>query len=582
MRRLRGPLALVAAALALAACGCGGEGKRAVALDVTDTSGKRGGDLTVLSAGDVTSLDPGAWLYGYDLQALAHPTQRALYGFKPGETTPSPDLAAAMPRTSDGGTTITVALRPGIRYSPPLQDRTVTSADVKYAIERTFLPAVANPYATTYFASIVGSQAFRAGDASEIQGIQTPDDLTLVLKLRRPAGIVSSGQALALPGTVPVPQDLAGRYDAQTPSTYGAQQVFTGPYMIERDAAGRLAGYEPGRRLKLVRNPSWDPRSDHRPAYLDTITFRGANDIGAASRRILSGERLASGDFASPPVDVLRSALDTRRNQLGIVPAHGVRFVALNTTVKPFHDEAVRRAVAAALDRDALRATRGGPALGTVATHYLPPGVPGFEGAGGRAGVADFLLSPKGDLALARSYLRRAGYPNGRYRGPRLLMVADDGPPGSNTARAVRGQLSKLGFRFRVRSLPRAESFLRGCGAAAARVAICPNGAWSKDLLDAQSLLDPVFDSERRRASGSANWSQVDELELSAGLEIAAGETDPDDRAEAYAKLDRTVTRRAYVVPWLWDSQVNALSTDVKGVVNAFHSGWDMAYMSLR
>lgn len=580
MRARSGALAAALATLLLGGCVGGGDDDRP--LDVTDTTGKRGGELTILSAGDVTSLDPGYWFYGYDYQALGQTTQRALYGFKPAETVPSPDLASALPATSDGGLTVTVKLKPDIRYSPPLQRRTVTSADVKYAIERTFKRSVGNLYARTYYGPIVGAQTFARGDAGTIKGIETPDATTLVLKLRRASGALSSGQALALPGTVPVPKDYAARYDRRSPSTYGAHQVFTGPYMVDNDGKGNVTGYEPGARLRLVRNPSWDPKTDHRPAYLDAMTFRGANGIDAASRRILAGSKLASGDFTSPPVNVLRSALDTRRDQVAVVPAQGVRYVALNTTVKPFDRELVRRAAAAAIDRRALQATRGGPPLGTVATHFLPPGIPGFDGAGGTAGVADFLRKPTGDLALARSYLRRAGYAQGRYSGPPLRMVGDDSPPGSAAARAVRRQLERLGFRFDYREMSRTESFRRGCGSRAARVAVCPNGAWSKEIMDPQSLLQPVFTSEGRFAPGTVNWSQVHDLELDAALEIAAAETDAGERASEYAEIDRTVTRRAYVIPWLWDNQVNVLSADVKGVVNGFTAAWDMAYTSLR
>lgn len=161
-------------------------------------------------------------------------------------------------------------------------------------------------------------------------------------------------------------------------------------------------------------------------------------------------------------------------------------------------------------------------------------------------------------------------------------MIGDDRPPGSTTARAVRRQLERLGFTFAYSELPRSESFARGCGSAAARVAVCPNGAWSKELLDPQTLLAPVFTSTGRFAPGTVNWSQVDDLELDAALEIAAAETDGEERAKAYADIDATVTRKAYVVPWLWDNQIPILSADVKGVVNRFTSSWDMAYMSLR
>jgi len=585
MHRLSRTAALiVAAALVAAGCGGGDDDARPGALNRTvggDGASKRGGQLRVLSVDDVTSLDPGYWYYTYDYQALAHPTQRALYGFKPDDTRPTPDLAAGMPQTSQDGRTVTIKIKPDIKYSPPLQDRSVKSEDVKYAIERTFLPSVANGYASVYYNAISGASTFSSGGATEISGIEAPDDTTLVLKLKRPVGVISNGQSLSLPGTVPVPKDYAAKYDEAATSTYGSHQVFTGPYMIRNDAKGTITGYKRNRSIELVRNPSWDPKTDHRPAYLDKITFLGGNDIDVASRRILGGKGLASGDFAAPPVNVLRSALSTRRDQLAIVPSQGNRFITLNTTVKPFDDVNVRRAAAAVIDRQGLRLTRGGPTLGPVATHYLPPGVPAFEEAGGEDGTFDFMKNLRGDLKLAQSYMRKAGYENGRYSGPPLLMVGDNQPPASRTGEAVRSQLEKLGFRFDYRQLSRTTTFANTCGSPKARVAVCPNGGWGKDFFDPQSLLDPVFNGQNI-GEGSPNWSQVDDAELDAGFEIAASETDPAERAKLYAEIDRTVTGRAYVIPWLWDNQINSVASDVKGVVNRFTVSWDISYMSLK
>ena len=64
--------------------------------------------------------------------------------------------------------------------------------------------------------------------------------------------------ALAYGATAPVPEEYAAKFDAKTPSTYGENQVATGPYMIENDASGKAIGYEPGKRIHLVRNPNWD------------------------------------------------------------------------------------------------------------------------------------------------------------------------------------------------------------------------------------------------------------------------------------------------------------------------------------
>jgi peptide/nickel transport system substrate-binding protein len=572
-------LAFVACA-AIATAGCGS--KNGMTNGGGGATTKQGGELTILSQGDVTSLDPGRWYYAYDYQALAQPTQRALYGFEPARTTPSPDLAAGMPRSSGDGRTVTIKIKPNIAYSPPLQQRTVSSDDVKYAIERTFLESVRNAYAPTYFGAIEGVEAYRSGAAQEVTGIQTPDDTTLVLRLRRPVGVISNAQALALPATVPVPQDYAQQYDKGADSTYGEHQVFTGPYMIANDAKGKITGYEAGTRLQLVRNPSWKRATDHRPARFDKLTLLAGNGVESASSRVLSGRRLAGGDYAAPPIDVLRSALSTRREQVVAVPSQGIRFVALNTTVEPFDNTNVRRAVAAAIDREALQTTRGGPQLGTIATHVLPPSIPGFAEGGGAAGTVDVMRNPRGDLALARSYMRKAGYAGGRYRGPRLLLVGDDEPPGSATASAVQRQLERLGFRFDARHVPRSESFNRYCGVPRTRVAICPNGFWGKDFFDAQGLLDPILDGERIRTIGNVNWSHVNDAELNAGFDIAAAEIDPVKRAAAYGEIDRTVSSRAFVVPWLWDNQVAFASADVRGVASRFTASWDLSYMALR
>jgi peptide/nickel transport system substrate-binding protein len=584
MYRFSSALALVVAA-ALVASGCGG-GKGGSGgsskPNTSDTSGRRGGDLKILSISDVTSLDPGYWYYAYDYVALAHPTQRSLYGWKPADTTPAPDLAVALPKASADGKTVTIKIKPNIRYSPPLQARTVKSADVKYALERTFLPAVQNGYSAVYYNKIVGVGAYKSGKASEVTGIQTPDDTTLVLKLEQPVGVISTGQSLSLPATVPVPKDYAQKYDRGKLSTYGRHQVFTGPYMIKNDGKGNVTGYKAERSLELVRNPSWDPKTDYRPAYLDTLTFLGGNDIDVASRRILSGKGFASGDFAAPPVNVLRSALATRKDQLQIIPSQNVRFVALNTTVKPFDDVDVRRAAAAVLDRNVLRLTRGGPTLGPIATHYLAPGLPGFEEAGGRTGTFDFARNPAGDLKLAQSYMKKAGYASGRYSGPPLLMAGDNQPPASRTGEAVQSQLEKLGFKFNYRQVTRPTTFSRFCGSPKAKVAVCPNGAWAKDFFDSQSMLDPVFNGKNIVPVGSVNWANVNDPELNAALDAAVSETDPAQRAKLYGAIDRTVTGRAYVVPWLWDNQINFASANVKGVLNRFNSSWDMAWMSLK
>jgi peptide/nickel transport system substrate-binding protein len=144
-------------AAALVASGCGSKKS-------SSGGGKTGGAVTVLeAAGGVDSLDPGYWYYQTDYSNLAQTTQRQLYGWPPEATQPVPDLASDKPALSNGGKTITIKIRQGIKYAPPHQTRVVKSADFKYALERCFLPSVSNAYSAVYFGGITGVKAFADG-----------------------------------------------------------------------------------------------------------------------------------------------------------------------------------------------------------------------------------------------------------------------------------------------------------------------------------------------------------------------------------------------------------------------------------
>src|SRR4051812_20829064 len=167
---------LVVGALVASGCGSSDSG-----------SGKKGGEVTVLDiAGGVDGLDPGYWYYQTDYMELAQTTQRQLYGWPANAANPAPDLATGPPKVTNGGKQITVKIKSGIKYSPPLQNRTVKTADIKYAMERCFLPQVANGYASVYYSEIKGVKAYTDRKAKEISGIQAPDDSTLVIKTDKP------------------------------------------------------------------------------------------------------------------------------------------------------------------------------------------------------------------------------------------------------------------------------------------------------------------------------------------------------------------------------------------------------------
>ena len=184
--------------------------------------GKKGGKLTSLWTDDVDNIDCGITYYQMGFQVCAA-TQKSLYGYKPEDAINAvPDLAESDPQISEDGKTVTVKIKSGVKFSPPV-DREVTSKDVKYAIERGFFNTVNNGYAGAYFGDLEGAKV-GAKPGATIKGITTPDDTTIEFHLTKGTGGVVAG-ALALPLSSPVPKEYAAKFDAKNPSVYGQNQV---------------------------------------------------------------------------------------------------------------------------------------------------------------------------------------------------------------------------------------------------------------------------------------------------------------------------------------------------------------------
>jgi peptide/nickel transport system substrate-binding protein len=601
-RTLLAPVAALALAAGVAACGSDDSGDSedgaaaipsefAPPTEAADGAAK-GGELKVLAAGDVDSMDPGTAYYQFTYM-ITNAGHRSLVNWEPDDVEePTPDLAEDDPEISDDEQTITYTIREDVRYSPPV-DREVVAADVEYALERSLLPGVANGYVPIYFADIVGyekaakeAEENPTGGAPDVEGITAVDDRTLEIELDRPSAAVLT-QALSLPVSAPVPEDYARRFDAENPSTYGQHVTFTGPYMVENDNTGELTGYTPGKEIKLVRNPNWEPDTDYRPAYLDSVEVQeGFTDTASASRKVLDGEASVNGDFTLPPNVLKQAATDPdQEGQLTLTPSGGNRYISLNTTEPPFDDIDVRKAVIANADRVALRNTRGGELIGPVASHFIPPELPGFEEAGGLEGDPDldFIATPEGDPELAASYMRKAGFDSGKCEGPecKLTMIGDNAPPAKDTAEVARGQLEELGFDVDLRLVGNTVMYTRFCAVPEQAPDVCPNVGLIKDFNDPAALLDVGFNGEGIDPENNNNFPLLDVPEINRALNELQVVNDPEERAQAWGELDSQIMAEAPAIPWTWDNQVNVQSTDVGGVINKFNANWDLSFTSL-
>jgi peptide/nickel transport system substrate-binding protein len=583
--RLTGVVMLAGAlALVLAACGSSSSssGSGGVQSPKTEpqSGGKRGGTLNVLNHEDFEHIDPGQSYFAIDYEAV-FATQRPLYSYKPNTfSEPTPDMASEPAKISSDGKTITVHIRHGVHFSPPV-NREVTSADVADAIERGANPNVANPYFQAYFRTLQGAEKAQGGSFA---GITTPEKYTIVFHLTQPnAQIVLD--ALVLPLSAPVPEEYAKKYDAKKPTEYGNYQVATGPYMFQSNGEGKVLGigYQPGKSATLVRNPNWNASTDFRPAYLDQINISIGGDPTVIGRQVLEGSSLVQND--TPAQSIVKLAYEKYRSQLQISPGAGDHYIAINNKQGPFSNVNVRKAFWAALDRVAMDKARGGALVSTPMTHFIYPEVPGYEAAGGLQGPkVDYNEHLEGDATVAEKYMKLAGYPSGKYTGEKpVVIVGSTGSPASEDAEIANQTLRNLGFKTKLNLVDQSVMYSKFCGVPAEEIEVCPNVGWITDFGDPQAVLDVPFNGKNIVATQNANWGQVNNPTINAAMEKAETLVGREPRERAWAAIDTELVEDAAAVPYDWSKQPLVEAKNVAGVGDLWNVGsWDYNFSSLK
>jgi len=542
------------------------------------TGGKRGGTLKVLDETDFEHLDPGIAYYSLDYEVV-FATQRPLYSQKPNSTEETPDMASGPPEISNDGKTITVHLRKGIRFSPPV-NREVTSADVAYAIERGKNPNVNNPYFESYFSSLAGARKATGGP---FPGITTPDKYTIVLHLTEPKGqFVADAMVMAL--TAAVPKEYAEKFDKHKPSDYANYQVATGPYMIKNDSSGKVLGigYIPGKSATLVRNPNWNPKTDFRPAYLNEIDIKIGGTQAVIGRRVLEGTNVVENE--PPAQSIISLAAEKYKKQLEISPGAGSHYIAVNNKVGPFSNINLRKALWAALNRTRMDNARGSELITNVATHFIYPTISGFEQAGGLKGLkVDYNEHPEGAMAIADKYMKLAGYPSGKYSGAPITVVGATGNPTEQDAEIVNETLKNLGFTTKFTLVGMATMYAKYCNVPKERVDVCPSVGWIADFDDPQAVLNLTFNGKFIDPTGNVNWSQTNVPKINEAMTKAEQVVGKTARAAAWAKIDEELVKNAAAIPFGWAYQANIEGSQVHGVGDVWNEGsWDYDFTSLK
>lgn len=440
-----------------------------------------------------------------------------------------PDLAAEQPEISEDGLSWTFALRDDLYYGPPLDAVKITAHDIVRSFHRMLSPALAaDAFGAFLFTDIVGGEAYSAGEAASISGLETPNSHTLIIRLTRPAGDL--GARLALPLVVPIPAsptDPSAPFGVATghDDGYGRFVVSSGPYMIEGSASldfsrpadeqTPLSGLVPGERLVLVRNPSWDPGTDElRRAASDGIELSVGPSFGEAASTVHDGDAhvllnqstAVTQDFAEMAQSV---AADPSFGSIHVNQSDTIGGVLLNSAQPPFDDLEVRRAVAFVIDKAAL-VELVGPYAVRPAHHLVPDAMQDNL-------LVDYRPYPsigdRGDTEAAKEHMRLSAYDTD---GDGLCdaescreVVAYTRDQGFFTlvAESVREDLAEIGIELDVRVVE-PEEYFGAYEDPAEHVAMFLPLGWVKDSLSPASFFVPQFYSPVALAT-SGNGSLV-------------------------------------------------------------------------
>ncbi|MER6344167.1 ABC transporter substrate-binding protein [Streptomyces sp. NPDC001595] len=551
LRARRVAAASVSLVLAAGAAACGPEDSGAKE-SAGDSAPHKGGTLTVLNANPQEDFDP-ARLYtsgGGNVPSLVFrtlTTRNREDGAKGAEVVP--DLATDTGRPSKDATVWTYTLKEGLKY----EDGTpITSADVKYGIERSFAAELSGgaPYLRDW---LIGGADYAGPykDKGGLDSIETPDDRTIVFHLNKPEGefpYLATQTQFA-----PVPKDK------DTGTKYEEHPVSSGPYKVVKNE-------NDGERLILERNPHWSAATDaERKAYPDKIDVRSGLDSAVINQRLSASQgadaAAVTTDTNLGPAELAKVTGDKElASRVGTGHFGYTNYIAFNPKVKPFDDPKVRQAIAYAVDRSSVINAAGGSALAEPATTFLPD-----QKSFGYTPYDHFPAGDSGNAAKAKELLKEAGHADG------LTVTlthsnARDFETSPEIATAIQDALKKAGITVELKGLEENEYSDTTHDAKTEPGFFLAH--WGADWPSGGPFLAPIFDG-RQIVEDGANFNTgfLDDKSVNAEIDAINKLTDLDEAARRWGALDAKIGERALTVPLFHPVYKRLYGKDVKNIV---------------
>ncbi len=472
----------------------------------------RGGTLSFGRYADCIYLDPvhtsqnaDIWISLNIYDTLLQPTADGK-GVQPG-------LASAW-HVSDDGMTVTLTLRPGLRFA---DGSPLALSDVKWSLDRARSKAEGGDFA--FLLTSIASIDAQGGDA-------------VVLHMAHPDPTIL--QALATFNAGIMPEKLLEASSGATledkSKSFAEHPVGSGPFTLK--------SWTHGSEMVLARNPYyWKPGADGKPLpYLDAVRFEIIPDDATRILKLKAGGIDVAEFVPYSRVAELKgdSSLD-----MVLFPAAQVNYFTFNDrpalkdgSKNPLADLRVREALNYATDKDALiQVVSYG--TGTPQRSFMPMSTPLSYGPAP--------LFPY-DLAKAKTLLADAGYAGGFE----ITCLALAGSADDAAKLTVLQQLwSQVGVRLKIEQLDNATRLARyNAGDFQMRTSL-----WTNDINDPGEITS-IFAFYQTRQNNRSGW---DDPRIDALFTQSQQELDPAKRAAEYKEIQQ---RYADAAPILFAMEV--------------------------
>jgi ABC-type transport system substrate-binding protein len=443
---------------------------------------------------------------------------------------PIPFLASGPPSWSNGGKTLTLPIRSGVKWN---DGKAFSASDVAF----TFNMLSKNPKLNTNGAPITTSAT-----------ASSPTSVSLTFAAPQFANMFSIGQVYIVPQHV--------WQSVSDPATFAdPSPVGTGPYMLDKFSP---QGYT------LKANPNYWQKSK---VHVPEIDFPSYNTNANLVPPIANGQIDWAGNYvAGIQTNYLSKSPDnhTWLSQEPFFSDNNVVGLWLNVTKAPLNDVAVRRAISAAINRQQLssQAETGYEPVATSSSGLMLPAHNSFLDPS----LAND-LPPTGDAAKAASILKADGWTKvgGKWtkNGKKLSFSIEDPVPYTDYytgAQLIVRQLNALGF----------DAKVNGIGNPTVWAGDVANGIFDATIHWSNQGPNPYFfysnwlDKSLSAPVGkpaAGDYGRFSSPQAQAALAQFASSGDSTAQAQAITKLENVMSSQVPVVPLMYGGAWSEYST---------------------